>query len=251
MSNRSIVEIDGSSVPLHFLYNGWPSVETGRPGKLIAVTTPFQVVRDDACFEEVQFDIFNFFNLQRMLGTGSKWRDDIANRVGYLIGKARITADPWLIQIEEVDNVDEIVKQRGGPRVAHTGVISRLDGQPFRADSLLRVLKDLRQFLSFSGGSGVGFSQVCGTEETGRTVDVRWGTEALTEVSQPRFAWLPNNTGTNALSRGFEEYYRQVNSGNRMRFALEYATSVYTESADSTSLQYFLTFISHSKHYVV
>ena len=236
MGNRSEIELDGSSVPLSVLHNGWPFVDIGRPGRLVPVRTPCQVVRDETCFCKVQFDIFNFFNLQRVFGPGSTWRNDVANNAGYLIGKARITADPWLIQIEEVDNVDDIIRQSGGVRVAHTGTVTRLDGQPFRSDVLLRLLKDLRQFLSFAGGSGIGFSQVIGIDEKGRTVDVRWGTEWLTEVTTRRFAWLPNNTGTDALSGGFAEYHRQTNSSAHVRFAIDYAISVYTECVDSTSL---------------
>lgn len=232
----SKIEVDGSAVPLHVLHSGGPFVDVGGSGKLVPVRAPCQVVRDDACFCEVQFDILNFFNLQRMFGTGSKWHSDVAKNRGYLIGKACIKADPWLIKIEEVDNVDEIVKQGSGIRVAHTGTINRLDGRPFRADSLLRLLKGLRQFLSFAGGSGIGLSQVRGTNETAHKHDVRWGTEGLTEVANKRFAWLPNNTGTDALSEGFVEYYRQTNSSTHVCFAIEYATSVYIESVDSTSL---------------
>ena len=236
MGNRSEIELEATSVPVPVLHSSWPYVDAGGPGKLFPVRTPCQAVQDDACFYEVHFDIINFFNLQRMFGTGSKWRADVASNRAYLIGNAKIIAGSWLINVDEVDNVNEIVKEGGGLRVAHTGSIHRLDSQPFRADGLLRVLKDLRQFLSFSGGSGVALSQVRGTDEKGRTVDIRWGTEHLTEVRNPRFAWLPNNTGTEAISGGFAEYYQQTNSSDRVRFALEYATSVYTESVDSTAI---------------
>ena len=234
--NPARIELANSSAAIEVLHNSWPFVEPGGPGTLTPVVTPCPAIRDDASLRAIHFDICNFFNFSRMLGTGSTWVKDVANNTAYVLGRACITAEPWRIQVEEVENVAAVVKQREGIRVAHTGNIRRIDGNTFRAGEVLRLLRHLRLFLSFAGGSGVGLSRVEGDDDQGSRVPIRWGTEHINMGEQSRFSWLPQHSATDAISSVFAEYYRQIGGKDPRRFAIDNALASYVENLDAALL---------------
>ena len=235
-TNPARIELADTSAPIDVIHNSWPFIEVGRPGTLTPVMTPCPAIRDDASLREIRFGILNFFNFNRMLGTGSERVDDRANNRTYIRGRAPITAGPWLIEVQEVDDVASVVKQREGIRLAHTGTIRTTDGSFFQAGEVLKLVRTLRQFLSFAGGSGVGLCRVEGDDDQGQRVSVRWGTEYVSVVEQSRFSWLPTLSATDALSSVFAEYYRQISVNDPKRFAIDNALGSYIENVDSGML---------------
>ena len=233
-ANPSTIRISSSSVDIQVLHKTWPSIAPGEPGTLSPMTVPCRVVEDSELLHEVRFDALNFHSSQRMLGAGSRWRSDVSKNRSYLIGRADIRTDPWRITLEEVDNIGASGDRSGSFRVAHTGSISRLDGKSFRCGDGLSILSDLRQFLSFAGGSEMGFSRVHQGSVANFSSLLRWGTEITAPLGFFRSSWLPLNTATDAISCVFTEYCRQVGSNTRIRFALDYVMQVYLESLEGS-----------------
>ena len=231
-ANPSTIRVSGSSVDIQVVHKTWPSVARGEPGTLSPMIVPCRVVEDSRRLDELGFDVLNFHSPQRMFGAGSRWRSDISKNRSYLIGRADISVGSWSITLEEVDNIGERGDHSRSFRVAHIGSISRLDGKSFRAGDGLSILSDLRRALSFAGGREMGFSRVYEGSSANFNSLLRWGTENTTPLGFARSSWLPLNTATDAISRVFTEYFRQVRSNTPVRFSLDYIIQVYLDSLE-------------------
>lgn len=185
-------------------------------GFLFPYMSPCTVAQLNTLIKSVSFYILNF---ESFYGSRDK-RAEVDGNHRWL-GVTEMECDPWQIDITETPSFFEnrkILKQEDGYSVSHTGSIKRSDGETFSVKKAENILRGLRTFLSFAGGSACGLALVKAVDEYDGELFLEWGTSHIEPWNQKTTrSWLPSTDGGDSLSQlfpGFWRFYKNPDWGN-------------------------------------
>lgn len=197
-----------------FFYNR-NSKETFK-GFLFPYMSPCTVAQLNTLIKSVSFYVLNF---ESFYGSRDEWAEVDGNH--RRLGVTEMECDPWRIDITETPSFFEnrkILKQEDGYSVSHTGSIKRSDGETFSVKEAENILRGLRIFLSFAGGSACGLTLVKAIDEYDGELVLEWGTSHIEPWNQKTTrSWLPSRDGGDSLSQlfpGFWRFYKNSDWGN-------------------------------------
>ena len=197
-----------------FLYN--KSSKDTFKGFLVLYMNPCTVAQLNTLIKSVSFYVLNF---EPFYSSRDKRAEIDGNH--RRLGVARMECDPWQIDITETLSFFEnrkILKQEDGYSVSHAGSIKRSDGETFSVKEAENILRGLRTFLSFAGGSACGLALVKAIDEHDEELVLEWGTSHIEPWNQKNTrSWLPSTDGGDNLSQlfpGFWRFYKNPDWGN-------------------------------------
>ena len=200
---------------LYTLFYNRSSKDTFK-GFLVLYMNPCTVAQSNTLIKSVSFGILNFKSFH-----GSRDKQTEVNGNHRQLGATEMEYDPWQIDITETPTFSEnrkILEQEDGYSVSHTGSIKHSDGETFSVRKAENILRGLRTFLSFAGGSACGLALVKAIDEDDRELVVEWGVSHIEPWSQRTTrSWLPETDGGDSLSQlfpGFWRFYKNPDWGN-------------------------------------
>lgn len=170
------IQLEGHRTPLDVVVSHM-TVASPSLSTLVIQRQPHSDVEatQDAGLQSASFLVIN---LPLYHGTNSRMISE--GGISHLRGSVTIEADPWVVTIDEVQNIDEVEaffeKHHGGRAVTHTGRIARMDGTDFSKEEVLSAITRLEPLLSFAAGRRCGLGEVRAQTPHGSIQRVLWGT---------------------------------------------------------------------------
>lgn len=153
---------------------------------------------------EVQFQLINF--PETLVPEEQDGRTVLHREVFF-------SAGDWRIHLRPVDAIAEkikTIKSEGGYAVTYSGVLKRVDNEPFKVALAEDILHALFQFFSFARGTWTGPILPVGLDGTGKRVWEQWGASSVTPWRSVS-TWFDSHHGS-LLGEVFAGFWQRWNA---------------------------------------
>ncbi len=171
---------------------------------------------------------FHLTNLPLWLGNPVRNQKggSTAKRLSLRHGEWDVTIDAIKFDSRE----HQELKNSGGHRLTHAGMVVRRDGAPFSLTGCEPLLECISYFLSFCRGAWIRPLLLSAEDETGKVVGRRWASE-LVDRYKSTISWVPSTEPVAAVIQNAFEGYADAWFSELWADALRIVTQWYVEGS--------------------
>ena len=204
-----------------------------RLSSFVPLPQPYRAIDGNELLREASFDLFNFTRV----GDSYRVLNDVENNRTSLLGTANLCVPGWTIKIDvlphdagDADAIDRL-RSTGGIAATHYGRIVHPDGLAFSVDCLMRLLVNLRAFLSFVRCAPVGIANVREIDHNTEKGLLRFGMEHTAPWTSDQ-SWFVVRHNRPYLDRLFRGFFSLMKS-SRTRAPVRRAINWYVQSLEA------------------
>ena len=208
---------------------------------LLPARSPLNIQKDNGRIHAVCFKMINFHNFYstqdvHIVLKEGKWIEMTPEEMKIQrpveipcrrLGRVKLKAAPWLVEITAVDEITEIVKtldKEEGFGITHKGSIRQENEEPFSVEDVESFLTALSLFLSFVRGCASGIPIITGFNTTGKCIWKQCRNPTVDSWKAYHRSWFDpmNGDALTDVFAGFWDYYQNSKQREMVRVALEW-----------------------------